>query len=342
MCPTPRPCPPCRWPRWTTTPRRHCILDPATVWVDLDGDGRSRPPQRGRGCTPLPAQHHAAAAAGELDGEPVTATFAAAQVLDTAPWRSLRGSGVQLLDIDGDGQAADLAVLTGTSPGFARRVGRQWLAPGTFDTLPTDVLADPECAGSTSTATGGPTSSAATATRSPGSPRRASAASCPADGSPLSPTRPTGCPPCAPTARAGGARRRHDRRRPGRPRAGAQRRGVLLAEPRLRPVRREGDDVGAPQFDVAERSTARGLLAADVDGSGTTDLVYAGATGVSLHLNESGNAWARRSRSSQLPRVDAPGDVRVADLLGTGTACMRRRRPVDARSRVPAGCATSI
>ena len=112
------------------------VLDPATVWADLDGDGAAGLLEESAGA--LWYRRNTS------PGAPTTAAFAPRQLLDTAPWRSLHDRGVQLLDIDGDGQAGDLAVLTGPTPTYARRVGRRWEAPGTFDGLPADALGDAE------------------------------------------------------------------------------------------------------------------------------------------------------------------------------------------------------
>jgi RHS repeat-associated protein len=88
---------------------------------------------------------------------------------------------------------------------------------------------------------------------------------------------------------------------------------------------------GAPRFDAPDQFDARRVLLADVDGSGTTDLLYVGARGVRLWLNRSGNSW---SAPHALPLF--PGraeDVQVADLLGNGTACLvwSSALPADAR-----------
>ncbi|CAM5710439.1 putative protein OS=Streptomyces fumanus OX=67302 GN=GCM10018772_40500 PE=4 SV=1 [Streptomyces fumanus] len=70
---------------------------------------------------------------------------------------------------------------------------------------------------------------------------------------------------------------------------------------------------------------------ADVDGSGTTDLLYLAPDGVRLWYNRSGNGWSPANRLPDLPHLGHPAQVRVADLLGNGTACLvlaaaRRRR----------------
>ncbi|HEV8325327.1 MAG TPA: SpvB/TcaC N-terminal domain-containing protein, partial [Myxococcota bacterium] len=79
---------------------------------------------------------------------------------------------------------------------------------------------------------------------------------------------------------------------------------------------------GAPRFDSEERFDARRVRLADVDGSGTTDLLYVGQDGVQLWFNQSGNAWGPAQRLAVFPGAGDPGAVQVADLLGNGTACL--------------------
>ncbi len=212
------------------------VLDPATIWTDLDGDGAAGLLEQTAGA--LWYRRNSSPAA------PTSATFAPRQLLDTAPWRSLHDGGVQLLDIDGDGQAGDLAVLTGPTPTYARRVGRRWEAPGTFDGLPADALTDAELRWLDLDGDG-----RADIARSDGDTLTWFAAQGTAGFTPggrvaLSTDEDAGLPhlradrtQAVLTADMTGDGLADLVRR-------ARRRGVLLAEPRLRPVRGEGDDVG--------------------------------------------------------------------------------------------------
>lgn len=76
----------------------------------------------------------------------------------------------------------------------------------------------------------------------------------------------------------------------------------------------------APWFDHPDQFDRGRIRLADLDGSGTTDIVYAGREGVALYFNQSGN---RLSRPRRL-RLSLPADaaVDVVDLLGGGTACL--------------------
>jgi RHS repeat-associated protein len=77
-----------------------------------------------------------------------------------------------------------------------------------------------------------------------------------------------------------------------------------------------------PWFDHPEQFDQRRVRLADIDGSGTTDLIYLGRRGTSVWFNRSGNAW---SAPRQLPFPTVAGNaeqIQVADLLGNGTACL--------------------
>jgi RHS repeat-associated protein len=78
----------------------------------------------------------------------------------------------------------------------------------------------------------------------------------------------------------------------------------------------------APRFDHPERFEQRRVRVADIDGSGTTDLVYLGADGVDVWFNQAGNGWSAPRRLAQLPPVDDVSAVAPVDLLGNGTACL--------------------
>lgn len=78
----------------------------------------------------------------------------------------------------------------------------------------------------------------------------------------------------------------------------------------------------SPQLDQPELFDQRRIRLADVDGSGTTDLIYLGRDGARLWFNCSGNAW---SAPRDLPMPAATSNlaqIQVADLLGNGTACL--------------------
>jgi RHS repeat-associated protein len=77
---------------------------------------------------------------------------------------------------------------------------------------------------------------------------------------------------------------------------------------------------GAPRFTEVDQFDPRRVRLADVSGYGTTDVLYLGARGVDIYLNESGNSWSGPRHLTQIPT--AMTRVTVVDLLGRGTACV--------------------
>lgn len=78
---------------------------------------------------------------------------------------------------------------------------------------------------------------------------------------------------------------------------------------------------GAPCFDEDGIFDARRIRFADVDGSGPTDVIYAGRKGVKIFLNESGNGLSQPRTISEMVLTDGVS-LDVIDLLGRGTACL--------------------
>jgi RHS repeat-associated protein len=79
---------------------------------------------------------------------------------------------------------------------------------------------------------------------------------------------------------------------------------------------------GAPTFDHQDLFDQRRLRLADIDGSGTADLIYLGSNATTIWFNQSGNAWTSGRQLPQLPAVDDVAQASVFDLLGTGTAAI--------------------
>lgn len=92
---------------------------------------------------------------------------------------------------------------------------------------------------------------------------------------------------------------------------------------------------GAPRFDSEERFDPRRIHFADVDGSGTTDLLYVGEDNVKLWFNQSGNSWGPPHEIASFPGASDPAAVQVADLLGNGTACLVWSSALPGDSAVP-------
>ncbi|MFC2146677.1 toxin TcdB middle/N-terminal domain-containing protein, partial [Acidobacteriota bacterium] len=78
----------------------------------------------------------------------------------------------------------------------------------------------------------------------------------------------------------------------------------------------------SPWFDLPDQFDQRRLHLADIDGSGTTDIIYFGHDKVSLYFNQSGNSWSDVQYLTQFPHTDNLTSLTVVDLLGNGTACI--------------------
>ena len=78
----------------------------------------------------------------------------------------------------------------------------------------------------------------------------------------------------------------------------------------------------APWFDTPDQFDQRRIRLADIDGSGTVDIIYLGRDGVQLYFNQSGNGWGEARQLAAFPAVDDLSAVQVVDLLGNGTACL--------------------
>jgi RHS repeat-associated protein len=90
-----------------------------------------------------------------------------------------------------------------------------------------------------------------------------------------------------------------------------------------------------PRLDLTGELDRRRILLADIDGSGTTDLLYLARDGVQLYFNRSGNGWSAPRRLAGFPDVDSLVYVTTVDLLGNGTACLVWSSPAPDGARRP-------
>ncbi len=92
--------------------------------------------------------------------------------------------------------------------------------------------------------------------------------------------------------------------------------------------------VRSPHFDYRDIFDPKRVRFADIDGTGTSDVIYFGTKGVFVWLNQAGNGWGEPIHVDSLGIVDGFSRLGVMDLLGTGTSCLvrstslPRRRPV--------------
>ncbi len=91
----------------------------------------------------------------------------------------------------------------------------------------------------------------------------------------------------------------------------------------------------APRLDNSDQFDQRRVRLADIDGSGTNDIIYLARDGVRLYFNQSGNRWSEARRLVQFPHVDNVSSVMTADLLGNGTACLVWSSPLPTDARRP-------
>jgi RHS repeat-associated protein len=91
----------------------------------------------------------------------------------------------------------------------------------------------------------------------------------------------------------------------------------------------------APRFDNDERFDPQRIRLADIDGTGSADLLYVGADGVRAWFNQSGNAWSTPTTIGVFPTADRLSSVQCIDLLGTGTACLVWSSPLVGEAAAP-------
>jgi RHS repeat-associated protein len=91
----------------------------------------------------------------------------------------------------------------------------------------------------------------------------------------------------------------------------------------------------APWFDDPDQFSQQRVRLADIDGSGTTDVVYLHSKGVRLYFNQSGNRFSAPHDLTQFPPFNDLSAVITADLLGNGTACLVWSSPLPADARRP-------
>jgi RHS repeat-associated protein len=91
----------------------------------------------------------------------------------------------------------------------------------------------------------------------------------------------------------------------------------------------------APYFDEPDRFDGRRIRLADIDGSGTADIVYFASDAIHLYFNLSGNAWGARRSLKHFPAVESVSAATVIDLLGNGTACLVWSSPLPGNAQRP-------
>jgi len=91
----------------------------------------------------------------------------------------------------------------------------------------------------------------------------------------------------------------------------------------------------APLLDFPDQFDQRRVRLADVDGSGTADLIYLGLEAARVYFNQSGNQYSEPNVLDQFPAPENVSAVTTVDLLGNGTACLVWSTPLPGSSRRP-------
>ncbi len=92
---------------------------------------------------------------------------------------------------------------------------------------------------------------------------------------------------------------------------------------------------GSLYFDHPELFNQRRIRLADIDGSGTTDLIYLGREEVQIWFNQAGNSWSSLHQLRSFPPVDNLTSVQMVDLFGNGTACLVWSSPLPGATHQP-------
>ncbi|MFB3885321.1 MAG: SpvB/TcaC N-terminal domain-containing protein [Thermodesulfobacteriota bacterium] len=91
----------------------------------------------------------------------------------------------------------------------------------------------------------------------------------------------------------------------------------------------------SPWFDTPDLFDQKRIRLADIDGSGTTDIVYLKHDRIAIYRNDCGNGWSDPEYLKNFPPVDDLSSVIATDLLGNGTACLVWSSALPADHRQP-------
>jgi hypothetical protein len=89
-------------------------------------------------------------------------------------------------------------------------------------------------------------------------------------------------------------------------------------------------------FDTANDFNPRYIHLADIDGSGTTDIIYTGKNKVQVWFNQSGNNLSETFEFfNPFPEIDSETKISFVDLLGNGTSCLVWSSPLPGNKQSP-------
>lgn len=78
----------------------------------------------------------------------------------------------------------------------------------------------------------------------------------------------------------------------------------------------------SPVFDSPDQFNPFYLKLADIDGSGTTDIIYLGKNEYAIYLNQNGNNFLDKKVIQSIPEINSNVRIDIADILGTGLSCI--------------------
>lgn len=79
---------------------------------------------------------------------------------------------------------------------------------------------------------------------------------------------------------------------------------------------------GSPRFGDQTLFRQNCIRLADVDGTGTTDIIYLDSSGVRFWKNQAGNSWSQPVTLHHFTNFQPTDTVSVLDLFGNGTSCI--------------------
>ncbi|MFS8070471.1 MAG: toxin TcdB middle/C-terminal domain-containing protein, partial [Byssovorax sp.] len=92
---------------------------------------------------------------------------------------------------------------------------------------------------------------------------------------------------------------------------------------------------GAMRFDNPDMFDPRRIRLADVDGTGTVDVLYIHRDGVRIYANQAGNTLATPIQLPRFPDQSDLSTIGMVDLLGTGTGCLVWSSPLPSHGASP-------
>jgi RHS repeat-associated protein len=90
-----------------------------------------------------------------------------------------------------------------------------------------------------------------------------------------------------------------------------------------------------PHLDYTNLFDQGRIHLADIDGSGTTDIIILGDNGAEIYFNQSGNSWSDKQTLIPFPHIDNLTTVMAVDLFGNGTACLVWSSPLPGDAQRP-------